>query len=251
MNTDEPLLQLDFDETNLNQAQTITNSSQLANSSNKINQSCTQRHLAPSTNSAGDTTTLNTSEPILSAYTGVNIAAISDKTADVHSQHYHQHHRRAFSDDNTLAAVTSSFANVNNQSHSNQCINQTNDPIGAFSIDNKQTQLPLPSDYQRQSLISLSPPSSRVNSSTEEDEFLGRPSAHSERYINSTSLRENDPGTSDNRRHSIDIHPEDTVEVSLLADLSMDSRESQPLLGRDTQDFVYNNFPGEFLNERF
>lgn len=41
------------------------------------------------------------------------------------------------------------------------------------------------------------------------------------------------------------IHHEDTVEVSLLADLSMDSRESQPLLGRDTQDYVYNNFPGK------
>lgn len=40
---------------------------------------------------------------------------------------------------------------------------------------------------------------------------------------------------------------DDLTEINLLADCSMDSRESQPLLGgssRDTHDYVYNSFPG-------
>lgn len=41
---------------------------------------------------------------------------------------------------------------------------------------------------------------------------------------------------------------DDLTEINLLADCSMDSRESQPLLGgiaRDSHDYVYNSFPGK------
>lgn len=44
-----------------------------------------------------------------------------------------------------------------------------------------------------------------------------------------------------------DVQQGELSEVNLLADCSMDSRESQPLLGnnaRDSHDYVYNNFPG-------
>lgn len=68
------------------------------------------------------------------------------------------------------------------------------------------------------------------------------------------SLTSDSSGSEDILRfnEAIDIHHEhdDLAEVNLLADSSMDSRESQPLLGgnhRDAHDFVYNCFPGEYF----
>lgn len=189
MNSDELLVQLDFDETNVNshlQQQQHQEQQQQQQQINSIE---------------------STSEPILS--TGELLLPHIDKPADVLKSHYH---RRSFSDDNALATVSQSIQQLY-QSHSN--------------IKTKPTE--------NLSLINLS----RSHSSVDEN-LIGHlePTTHV-----TSSIVLNGDGV--NQIH----HTDDTIEVSLLADLSMDSRESQPLLGigRDAHDFVYNNFPGKEL----
>lgn len=186
MNTDELLVQLDFDETNVNH-----HHSQQQSQIDTTNRIHLQRPSSPSP--------LNTSEPLLS--TGDFLLPDNDnKPTDAPTQH-----RRAFSDDNALTQSTPQ----SNQSHSNLKVKTS----------------------ENHSLINLSRSHSSVDS-------IGHLEPTTE-IITATVSN----GDSLGQHHH---HTDDTVEVSLLADLSMDSRESQPLLGigRDTHDYAYNNFPG-------
>lgn len=205
MNTDELLVQLDFDETNVNHQRPQPHSQQQQPQQlNAIDSLSSKRaHLQRSASPS-----LNISEPILTS--GDFLLENNDKpyTDSLNASH----HRRAFSDDNALATVTLSTQSTqqnHQQSHSNFKTNPT---------DNL-------------SLINLS----RSHSSGDEESI-----GHLEPTTEILGLN---GGEGPSHIHRTD----DTVEVSLLADLSMDSRESQPLLGvgRDTHDYVYNNFPGE------
>lgn len=199
MNTDELLVHLDFDETNVNHHLQQQQQSQI----NSIDSLSTKRTHLQRTSSPS----INTSEPILS--TVDLLLPDNDKTTDALAHH----HRRAFSDDNALATVTQTIQTPN-QSHS----------------------ILKPKPTENSSLISLS----RSHSSVEDDS-IGHLEPTTEIIASTVSHGLHGDGPSQAHHH------DDTVEVNLLADLSMDSRESQPLLGigRDTHDFVYNNFPGK------
>lgn len=201
MNTDDLLVQLDFDETNVNHHLQSQPHSQI----NSIDSLSTKRIQLQRTSSPS----INTSEPILS--TGDLLLTDNDNTTDTLNAH---HHRRAFSDDNALATVIQTIEQPN-QLHS------------------------IVKPIENSSLINLS----RSHSSVEDDS-IGHLEPTTE-VITSVVSHGEGPG----QAH----HHDDTVEVSLLADLSMDSRESQPLLGvgRDAHDFVYNNFPGKFQPNYF
>lgn len=207
MNTDELLVQLDFDETNVNHPSQQQQQPQQQPLHSIDNLSTARIQLQrPSSPSA-----LNTSEPILSASVvdvGDFLRATNAKPADPINASYH---RRAFSDDNGLATVTQTIQ----QTHSTHSIDQskaTENHVNFFRSH---------------------------SSADEDDEFTG--------HLEPTTEIIGAPN-SETPIHN-HLHTDDTVEVSLLADLSMDSRESQPLLGigRDTHDYVHNNFPGKTL----
>lgn len=221
MNTDELLVQLDFDETNVNhhspqqKQQHQLHTQQQPQSIDSLKRTHLQRPSSPP---------LNTSEPILSNFLlpdGDN--KITDALNATH------HHRRAFSDDNALATVTQTIPQ--SQQHSN----------------NLKTKA-----AENLSLINLS----RSHSSAEEHDDNYNDEDESIRHLEPTTQiistgHGDGPNQQQHHHHHHHHHTgDDTVEVSLLADLSMDSRESQPLLGigRDTHDFVYNNFPGKKLS---
>lgn len=221
MNTDELLVQLDFDETNVNH-QSPQNQQQHHHQQQQQEQQQQQRQ--PHINSVDSlkrahlqrpsSPPLNTSEPIL---TNFLLPDGDNKSADALNTH---HHRRAFSDDNALAtAVTQTQPK---SQHSSNLIQKTG---------------------EKHSLINLSRSHSSVEGDNDDDgdEDGNQSIGHLEPTTKILSTGNGD-GPSQSLHHTAD----DTIEVSLLADLSMDSRESQPLLGigRDTHDFVYNNFPG-------
>lgn len=208
MNTDELLVQLDFDETNVNhqspqsQQQQAQQQQPHISSVDSFKRAHLQRPSSPP---------LNTSEPIL---TNFLLPDGDNKSADALNTH---HHRRAFSDDNALAtAVTQTQPK---SPHSSNLIQSTG---------------------EKHSLINLSRSHSSVEGDNDDDDDQSIGHLEPTTKILSTA---NGDGPSQSLHHTAD----DTIEVSLLADLSMDSRESQPLLGigRDTHDFVYNNFPGK------
>lgn len=216
MNAEEPLLQLDFDETNhkhYQHHQTKPFISELTEYQLQQRPSASSPSFLLSTSIIEHTTPRNTSAPILSTESNVTLV---DPATDVFN-YTHQHHRRAFSDDNSLASMTQTFHP--HQSHSNQYLNDTNTKhlLGTNS------------------LISLSHSSGELNTSGDENSIGNLTTAE----IQASEL------SSNQLVHHTDDH--DTVEINLLGDTSMDSRESQPLLGvgRDTHDFIYNNFPGE------
>lgn len=145
-----------------------------------------------------------------------------------------QHQFAHDSSDNTISALTShpTVHNSNSGHHTDNrrllLATESGDGIDTSRHSPINTQNLLAAD--RHSLISLS-----SNSSETED------------IVNVNAIEAN---VISNRDAGIDtslLHPDDTVEVNLLADTSMDSRESQPLLGmgRDSHDFVHNNFPGK------
>lgn len=148
------------------------------------------------------------------------------------------HHRRAFSDEQQRGTnVTQSLHTL--QTHSNQYLNET--------------QSATHTDYN---LINLSQPNQSLNLSDEDDDD-DVDEAEEEEEVAIVSKADIDTNST-NYLASADIcslsgdnhnlhSADDTVEISLLGDTSMDSRESQPLLGcgRDAQDYVYNNFPGK------
>lgn len=209
MNTDELLVQLDFDETNVNHhSQQQQQQQQPLYSKDNLTTARIQLQ-RPSSPSA-----LNTSEPILSTVAVDDFSLTANETpADTFNA---SHHRRAFSDDNALSTVT-------------QFVQQTHSNSNSKSKTTEQQ-------------VNLFDSSHRSHSSDDEhDEFTGHLEPTTE-IISSIVLPQSETPT-----HNHHHHTDDTVEVSLLADLSMDSRESQPLLGigRDTHDFVYNNFPGK------
>lgn len=188
-NTDEPLLQLDFDGTNRHQQ-----------SNQKLSHSQPLQYHRPN-----------------------------------HDSQFSHHQAFAFDSSDSTVSTLTSLPTVHSSGHSDNrrlllvnengdCIEPTNqyDPISA--------QNTLVTDHH--SLISLS------SNSSENEEI-----------VNADAI---DAKLISNRDTSIDtslLFPDDIVEVNLLADTSMDSRESQPLLGigRDTHDFVYNNFPGKWF----
>lgn len=227
MNTDEPLVQLDFDETNLtNHLQPNDGIQHIINQRKKNTISHTnQRPSSPPLTSehfATENTALS-SKHLSQQINDSNLLTstiFGEKTADVQS--HSQHHRRAFSDDNKLSSVTHTFVQQN--SHSNQYLNVINDR-------NKIDSEVLIDTEHSNSLITLS----RSHSSVAQNEY-----DHSIENQQTIELNPHDDTTNQTQ--------DDTVEVSLLADLIMDSRESQPLLGngRDAHDYVYNNFPGKF-----
>lgn len=228
MHTDEPLVQLDFDETNrTNHSQPNDGLQHILNhSKTKTNSHSTQRPLSPSLTSETFATKNTASSSTVTSQNRINDSNLLmstifvEKTADVQS--HSQHHRRAFSDDNKLSSVTHTFAQQN--SHSNQYLNVVNDR-------NKINSDVLIDTEHSNNLIALS----RSHSSVIQSEY-----DHSIENQPTIALNLDEGNTS----QTLD----DTIEVSLLGDLSMDSRESQPLLGngRDAHDYVYNNFPGKF-----
>lgn len=201
-NTDEPLLQLDFDEINRHQQ------------SNQIQaHSQSSQYHRPNHDS--------------------QLISIDFKQPLQQNQQHHHHHQSALDgSDNTISALTS-HPTVHSGGHSDNrrllLVNESANSIDTNRHSPINTQNSLAAD--RHSLISLSSNSSET-----------------EEIVNVNAIDAN--VISSNRDSCIDtslLLPDDTVEVNLLADTSMDSRESQPLLGigRDTHDFVYNNFPGK------
>lgn len=230
MNTDELLVQLDFDETNVNcysqspQQQQQQQHEQYNHQNNNTDpqRHCDQRQPPHSPSPARipllrpTSPTHNTSEPILTQ-SGTYLAANNDNTDKIGDANAH-YHRRAFSDDNALASTLI-------QTHSQ--------PFQAKAADNL-------------SLINLLHSSTDGGATTatvnDDDEFT--------RHFEPTTEIRTPFALNGDITSAIPIpHIDDTVEVNLLADLSMDSRESQPLLGRDTHDFVYNNFPGKLKKQ--
>lgn len=220
MNTDEPLVQLDFDETNLtNHLQPNEGIQHII-----INSHTNQRPSSPPLTSETFTTdnTASSSKLVSQRIDDTNLLTSTifrDGTADVPA--HLQHHCGAFSDDNKLSSVTHTFVEPN--SHSNQYLNVINDRNNINSKDLIETD-------DSNSLVTLS----RSHSSLIQNEC-----DHS--IENQQTIELNRHEASNSKTH------DDTVEVSLLADLSMDSRESQPLLGREAHDYVHNNFPGKIL----
>lgn len=261
MNTDELLVQLDFDETNVNHHHSQPSQKQQRQynhhhsplNSIDITLSANRIHLQQPVSPSRDT-----SEPILSTTPSsttrndafstlltsntVPLPQILDQITAAH----HLHHRRAFSDDNSLTQT------IQLQQHSNQ----THSPVHSQS---KPTE-------NNHSLINLSHSplliggggggaagncdNSQVNGVDNDDDEFTQPHLEPTAEI-ITSIAANGDCTQQLQHQISASHSlaDDTVEVSLLADLSMDSRESQPLLGigRDTHDFVYNNFPGKIV----
>lgn len=131
----------------------------------------------------------------------------------LHTAAHHQHHRRAFSDDRQRGSAAAQPLHTLH-THSSQHLSEFEVAGGA------------PQHYN---LINLAASTALDSSSDDEAAPIIGAAGHA--------------ATEALRLHSAD----DTVEISLLGDTSMDSRESQPLLGcgRDAQDYVYNNFPGE------
>lgn len=229
MNTDEPLVQLDFDETNLtNHLQPNEGIQHILNHS-KINTNLRPSSPPLTSDTFATENTASSSKLTSHQINDSNLLTstiFGEKTADVQS--HSQHHRRAFSDDNKLSSVTHTFVQQN--SHSNQYLNVIND---RNKIDSDTL---IDTEHSNSSLITLS----RSHSSVNQNEY-----DHSIENQQTIELNQQEGIASQTQ--------DDTVEVSLLADLSMDSRESQPLLGngRDAHDYVYNNFPGKFCKLMF
>lgn len=147
-------------------------------------------------------------------------AAIATNTQTHLLQPNYQHHRRAFSDDRQRNTSASQPLHTL-QTHSNQYLNEFDSTATAATA----------TPSAGYNLINLAAPTLRALSLSDEEDA----DDHNIHLI--------DHATDTHNLHTAD----DTVEISLLGDTSMDSRESQPLLscGRDAQDYVYNNFPGE------
>lgn len=228
-NTDEPLLQLDFDETNRHQQ------------SNQI-----QRHSQPPqyhrpNHDSQHLISTDFKQPLQQRQHQQTVILLPTPTQQAsaafthpNQQHHHQHHHQSAVDssDKTISALTS-HPTIYSSGHSDNrrllLVRESGDCIDTNRHSPTDTQNSLAAD--RHSLISLSSDSSE-----------------NEEIVNVNAI---DANVISNRDTSVDtsLHlPDDTVEVNLLVDTSMDSRESQPLLGigRDTHDFVYNNFPGKF-----
>lgn len=143
----------------------------------------------------------------------------------------HQHRRHSFSDDQPHSDSTSIITTHALQTHSNH---------------------QLPSNTVDGNLINFSHTQSFI-SDDDDDNGDGDDDSDGQYYNRHRNIHSNKHLTSTTDRCIINednfsLHTaDDTVEISLLGDTSMDSRESQPLLGcgRDAHDFVYNNFPGE------
>lgn len=224
-NTDEPLLQLDFDQTNRHQQ------------SNHI-----QAHSQPPQyhrpNHDSQLISIDFKQPLQQQQQQQQTATFPPTSTQqasaafaVANQPHHHHQFALDGSDNTISALTS-HPTVHNGGHSDNrrllLVSKSGDCIDTQRHSPTNTANPLAAD--RHSLISLS-----SNSSETED------------IVNVNAI---DANIISNRDAGIDtslLLPDDTVEVNLLGDTSMDSRESQPLLGigRDAHDFVYNNFPGK------
>lgn len=219
-NTDEPLLQLDFDQTNRHQQ------------SNHI-----QAHSQPPQyHHDSQLISIDFKQPSQQQQQTVTFSPTSTQRksaafAVANQQHHHHHQFALDTSDNKISALTS-HPTVHNGGHSDNrrllLVNESGDCIDIQRNSPINTANALAAD--RHSLISLSSNSSET-----------------EEIVNVNAI---DANIISNRDTGIDttlLLPDDTVEVNLLADTSMDSRESQPLLGmgRDAHDFVYNNFPGK------
>lgn len=254
MNTDELLVHLDFDETNVTHHHSQSQSQQQQHQHNHHNSiditlptptTPTNRiHLQRPTSPVR-----NTSEPILpsivpsaavtatqpSHHDAFSTLLTSNSTVprpqilDQITAAQHHQHRRAFSDDTALAASLTQTIQL-------QPYQQTHSQLIAKPTESNH------------SLINLSNSPALINGDVEDqddDDDFTQQHLEPTTEIISSIVTNGDCG----HQQQIPSHlsGDDTVEVSLLADLSMDSRESQPLLGigRDTHDFVYNNFPGK------
>lgn len=255
MNTDELLVQLDFDETNVNHHHSQSQQQQQHynhhhhNNHSSIDITLPANRITHLQQSASPVR--NTSEPILptivsSAATLTGHDAFSTlltlntvprpQIIDQITAAHH-HHRRAFSDDNALASSLTQNIQLQQYYQSPSKHQQTHSQLIAKPIENNH------------SLINLSHSPALIggghNDDDDEDDEFTHPNLEPTTEILS-SIAVNGDCIQQIPSHLSGV-ADDTVEVSLLADLSMDSRESQPLLGigRDTHDFVYNNFPGK------
>lgn len=205
-NTDEPLLQLDFDETNRHhQHRSNHNSSQLIS----IDFKQPLRHQHQQALQQPDSVTFVQLQQHQNSH-----QFDLDNCDQVDSNGDYDQHRHLL--------LTNECGDANGD------VNDNNDTIKRHSPTNASHLLTV----DRHSLISLSSNSSELDGIVNVNAIDANVIANRDSSLDTASL----------------LHPDDTVEVNLLADTSMDSRESQPLLGmgRDAHDFVHNNFPGKF-----
>lgn len=275
MNKDEPLVKLDFDEiettavvynnsnsNNHNQhQQRIDNNYSSANTPQRTQQQQHQRplqlsslnyieqQLAASTISGQSTATTATTAVATTTTTTTATTTENDEQTTIStpfSNSYVQQPQTplhttsanligAFNQpEQTLVDVTLATVPTPTQSTNTYAVGEhvnlaSYQHIAAGDLATATTKAPPSPFIHQHSLISLA-----SNSSDGPDDL--------HRYRDTDAHSIGGGGSSAGEAHD-DLH-----EINLLADCSMDSRESQPLLGgsaRDTHDYVYNNFPGE------
>lgn len=231
MNTEEPLLQLDFDETNIHQNRIpITNSNNINKNNDLIINfgEATNQQQQPLPLSISSSSTLE-SHFLSSSFQPTAAAALTYQFSDDKTLSNSSAHNPTFT---RLQSPNNQLIVNENSENGNSITNSNNSP------NNRKHFLDDP-----KSLISLTSSSSE----TEDIVNISEVNKVQESDIGDSSAGGGGGGGGTISGISIQHH-DDTVEVNLLADSSMDSRESQPLLGigRDTHDFVYNNFPGKF-----
>lgn len=229
MNSDEPLVNLDFTETNQE------NLIKISNSNNKIsnNQFPNINHCNNNTNNQRPLSLVSSQSSSLSSSPSLH-TSLSQKTAALCSTDNKtvtsQQQQQPLDD---LDFIDEHSVNVTNlhSNNSDKFRNHIDFDVNVNDIHKTRKHFLL--DDQN-SLISLT-----SNSSDAEPEA-----------INISEVIEG--GESGGCGGSVSVtHPDDIVEVSLLPETSMDSRESQPLLGncsRDTHDMAYNNFTGKLIS---
>lgn len=167
------------------------------------------------------------------------VDAIDQHLLSPHQQQLYHHHRRSFSDDqqqrNAATGPTTAIPQ-SLQTHSNQYLNEVHSANSndgnLINLSQTQQAIIVDDDYD--------------DHDDDDDDYDEDDDQHSIRRNKKHLTSAHDRCFVDDDNYNLHT-ADDTVEISLLGDTSMDSRESQPLLGcgRDAQDFVYNNFPGE------
>lgn len=258
MNSDEPLVNLDFVETNQENLIKISdisanNNNYCKNQFSNINLNNINNQRPLSLVSSSESSSVSSSPSLRTSLSQHKTAAVApvlcvDNTAVTSQQHLDDLHFITENNLNTTNCTTTSSVssepfnhqviNFNGGNHNNSH-NITNNNIDFDRNEIGKPEKPNLLLDDHHSLISLTTSSS----SEAEPEAL--------HTINISEIIEGEEscGSSGGGVNNTSItHSDDIVEVSLLPETSMDSRESQPLLGncsRDTHDMAHNNFPGE------